>query len=217
MTIVPFSSDEEVIALANDCPFGLGSNVFSANQARARSIAYRLEAGMSSINDFATTYMCQALPFGGVKESGFGRFAGMHRGPCTSQRLFVKAHCSFGSTAMMLALASGYCTFGRARNLKFRTCKSKRQLETVFNHSAGIEGLRALCVPKSVAEDRFPWLMRSTIPPTWQYPVQANGFQFGEALVTMFYGPSLVHKVRGLVALITTLVAPGTAGKRKQS
>ena len=32
---------------------------------------------MSSINDFATTYMCQSLPFGGVKESGFGRFAGV--------------------------------------------------------------------------------------------------------------------------------------------
>lgn len=80
MTIVPFTTDEEVIALANDCPFGLGSNVFSGNQARARAIAARLEAGMSSINDFATTYMCQGLPFGGVKESGFGRFAGERRG-----------------------------------------------------------------------------------------------------------------------------------------
>ena len=32
---------------------------------------------MVTINDFATTYMCQSLPFGGVKESGFGRFAGV--------------------------------------------------------------------------------------------------------------------------------------------
>ncbi len=32
---------------------------------------------MTSINDFATTYMCQSLPFGGVKESGFDRFAGI--------------------------------------------------------------------------------------------------------------------------------------------
>ena len=45
-------------------------------QARARILASRLEAGMSSINDFATTYMCQSLPFGGVKQSGFDRFAG---------------------------------------------------------------------------------------------------------------------------------------------
>lgn len=41
-----------------------------------RSIASRLEAGMSTINDFATTYMCQSLPFGGVKHSGFDRFGG---------------------------------------------------------------------------------------------------------------------------------------------
>jgi len=32
---------------------------------------------MSSINDFNATYMCQGLPFGGVKQSGFGRFAGV--------------------------------------------------------------------------------------------------------------------------------------------
>ena len=32
---------------------------------------------MVSINDFAATYMCQSLPFGGVKDSGFGRFAGV--------------------------------------------------------------------------------------------------------------------------------------------
>ncbi len=40
---------------------------------------------MTSINDFATTYMCQSLPFGGVKESGFDRFAGVEglRGLCT--------------------------------------------------------------------------------------------------------------------------------------
>ena len=39
---------------------------------------------MTSINDFATTYMCQSLPFGGVKESGFDRFAGVEgvRGMC---------------------------------------------------------------------------------------------------------------------------------------
>lgn len=39
---------------------------------------------MTSINDFATTYMCQSLPFGGVKESGFDRFAGIEglRGLC---------------------------------------------------------------------------------------------------------------------------------------
>ncbi len=36
MCIIPWSSDDEVVALANGCPFGLGSNVFSGSQARAR-------------------------------------------------------------------------------------------------------------------------------------------------------------------------------------
>ena len=45
---------------------------------------------MLAINDFATTYMCQSLPFGGVKESGYDRFAGVEglRGMC-----FPKSIC----------------------------------------------------------------------------------------------------------------------------
>uniref|UniRef100_A0A383W8G7 Aldehyde dehydrogenase domain-containing protein n=1 Tax=Tetradesmus obliquus TaxID=3088 RepID=A0A383W8G7_TETOB len=77
MTVIPFDTDDEAVAFANDCPFGLGSSVFSGSKRRARAIASRLEAGMSSINDFNATYMCQGLPFGGVKQSGFGRFAGV--------------------------------------------------------------------------------------------------------------------------------------------
>lgn len=76
MSVVRWSTDDEVVALANDCPFGLGSSVFAGSQRRARAIASRLDAGMSAINDFGTTYMCQSLPFGGVKHSGFDRFAG---------------------------------------------------------------------------------------------------------------------------------------------
>lgn len=76
MSLIKWSTDAEVIALANDCPFGLGSSVFARSQSRARHIASKLEAGMSAINDFGTTYMCQSLPFGGVKHSGFDRFAG---------------------------------------------------------------------------------------------------------------------------------------------
>ena len=60
---------------------------------------------------------------------------------------------------------------------------------------AGIEGLRGLCVPKAVAEDAVPWLMRSTIPPPWQVPLPNIAFPFGTSLVTMFYGPGLLYKV----------------------
>eukprot|EP00746_Dinoflagellata_sp_MGD_P167495 gnl/MRDRNA2_/MRDRNA2_98171_c0_seq1.p1 gnl/MRDRNA2_/MRDRNA2_98171_c0~~gnl/MRDRNA2_/MRDRNA2_98171_c0_seq1.p1 ORF type:complete len:659 (-),score=108.14 gnl/MRDRNA2_/MRDRNA2_98171_c0_seq1:483-2363(-) len=85
MCVFKITSDEEAVTVCNDCPFGLGSNVFSRDTRRANRIASQLKCGMSSINDFATTYMCQSLPFGGVKESGFDRFAGIEglRGCCT--------------------------------------------------------------------------------------------------------------------------------------
>lgn len=84
LNIMKFSTDEEVIKLANDSDFGLGSSVFSSNKRRAKAIASKLYCGMSAINDFGTTYMVQGLPFGGVKHSGFGRFAGEEglRGMC---------------------------------------------------------------------------------------------------------------------------------------
>ncbi|KAK1319333.1 Aldehyde dehydrogenase 22A1 [Acorus calamus] len=91
--IMKFSSDEEAIKLANDSNYGLGCAVFSGSQRRAKEIASQLHCGMAAINDFASNYMCQkklhygkggfphvltkSLPFGGVKHSGFGRFAGV--------------------------------------------------------------------------------------------------------------------------------------------
>ncbi|GMH33070.1 hypothetical protein BSKO_00904 [Bryopsis sp. KO-2023] len=77
MTIVEFETDADAVKMVNDCDFALGSNVFSKSSSRANEMASQIEAGMASINDYATTYMCQSLPFGGIKESGFDRFAGI--------------------------------------------------------------------------------------------------------------------------------------------
>jgi aldehyde dehydrogenase (NAD+) len=84
LVVMKFNSDEEAIRLVNDCPYGLGSSVFSANTSRAQAIANRLKTGMVNINDFGINYLCQSLPFGGVKISGFDRFAGREglRGNC---------------------------------------------------------------------------------------------------------------------------------------
>ena len=76
LAVVKIASDEEAVRLANDCDFGLGSNVFGSRR-RALKVGARLEAGMTTVNDFCATYMAQSLPFGGVKESGFDRFAGI--------------------------------------------------------------------------------------------------------------------------------------------
>ena len=102
MVIVPFRTDAEAIDLANNCAFGLGSNVFSADLNRANAIGAQLEAGMLSINDFATTYMCQSLPFGGVKDSGFDKFAGIEglRGLCTAKSISEDRFPSIMNTQM---------------------------------------------------------------------------------------------------------------------
>jgi acyl-CoA reductase-like NAD-dependent aldehyde dehydrogenase len=77
MLLCSFRDDDEAVAIANGTRFGLGSSVFSADRARARKIAARVEAGMTAINDYGgMTYMAQDLTFGGTKQSGFGRLNG---------------------------------------------------------------------------------------------------------------------------------------------
>lgn len=67
-------TEEEAIKLANATPFGLGSSVFSADVDRAMKVAARIEAGMVFINSCA--YTGPETPFGGVKNSGYGRELG---------------------------------------------------------------------------------------------------------------------------------------------
>ncbi|KOG41775.1 aldehyde dehydrogenase family protein [Streptomyces resistomycificus] len=71
LTVQPFDSEEEAIELANSTPYGLASGVQTTNLARAHRIADRLQAGIVWINDWAM--LDPAVPFGGVKDSGFGR------------------------------------------------------------------------------------------------------------------------------------------------
>lgn len=73
---VPNDNDEAAIKLVNDCSFGLGSSVFSSNQNRALAIGEQIKSGMFTANDFGVNYLIQSLPFGGINESGFDRFAG---------------------------------------------------------------------------------------------------------------------------------------------
>lgn len=65
------ASPEEAVALANESPYGLGAAIYTADVARARSLAGELESGMVWIN--STSRSSPDLPFGGVKRSGVGR------------------------------------------------------------------------------------------------------------------------------------------------
>lgn len=65
------NSEEEAIALANDSSYGLGGSVFSADPEHANRVAEQIETGMSFIN--SGWLSLPELPFGGVKNSGYGR------------------------------------------------------------------------------------------------------------------------------------------------
>jgi succinate-semialdehyde dehydrogenase / glutarate-semialdehyde dehydrogenase len=64
-------NDDEAIKLANDSPYGLGATVITRDVERGQRIARRIETGMVFIN--RATWTTPDLPFGGVKQSGFGR------------------------------------------------------------------------------------------------------------------------------------------------
>ena len=74
LTVLPFETEEEAIAIANDTRFGLASGVWTRDLKRAHRVARALKAGTVWLNTYrAITFNS---PFGGVKESGFGRVNG---------------------------------------------------------------------------------------------------------------------------------------------
>ena len=72
-----FSTEDEVIAMANGTQFGLASYIYTRDLSRAWRMAEALESGMVGINEGLTS--TEVAPFGGVKESGLGR-EGSHHG-----------------------------------------------------------------------------------------------------------------------------------------
>ncbi|HEX6194985.1 MAG TPA: aldehyde dehydrogenase family protein [Jiangellaceae bacterium] len=75
LAMLPFSGDDEAVALANDSDYGLAGAVWSADEERALSVAARLETGAVDINGAAFN---PAAPFGGYKQSGIGRELGRY-------------------------------------------------------------------------------------------------------------------------------------------
>ena len=65
------ADEDAAVKLANDSPFGLGGSVFTNDIARGKSVAQRIDTGMVFINSSAVS--SPELPFGGVKNSGYGR------------------------------------------------------------------------------------------------------------------------------------------------
>ena len=75
--IIPFRTEEEVIARANDTPYGLAAYMYTRDLGRTVRVSEGLAYGMVAVND--SLLAVPQAPFGGVKESGYGREGG-HQG-----------------------------------------------------------------------------------------------------------------------------------------
>ena len=69
--IIGVSGEAEAVRVANDSDFGLGAAVFTGDAARGERVAESLEAGSCFVNSLVKSD--PRLPFGGIKESGYGR------------------------------------------------------------------------------------------------------------------------------------------------
>lgn len=171
---------------------------------------------MTSLNDFATTYMCQSLPFGGVKHSGFDRFAGIEglRGMCIPKvcGVAVPLHALFACGTLLQGERGGGGAFAcrlqrnatvlalpplllvrclvsqRSEDGSLATTTAARCFDTPPHQSRSRASPRCTAAPvQAVAEDRWPF--KTAIPPLLQYPVSDRAFDFVSALVWMFYAP----------------------------
>jgi aldehyde dehydrogenase (NAD+) len=73
--VIPFDDDEEAVAIANDSTYGLACGVWTSDLKRAHRMVRDVEAGSVWVNAYRRIHW--AVPFGGFKESGYGRDSGM--------------------------------------------------------------------------------------------------------------------------------------------
>ncbi|KAJ5092434.1 hypothetical protein NUU61_007304 [Penicillium alfredii] len=95
------ASVPDAIAISNSTPFALGASVFGYRRAEVQACVRGIDAGVVSVNDFGSYYAVQ-LPFGGVRGSGYGRFAGVEglRGLCNLKSVCVDKFPGWIATAI---------------------------------------------------------------------------------------------------------------------
>jgi betaine-aldehyde dehydrogenase len=74
--VIPFDDETDAIRISNDTPYGLSGSIWTRDGARALRVVRATDAGVLSVN--ANTSVRVQTPFGGFKQSGFGRELGMH-------------------------------------------------------------------------------------------------------------------------------------------
>jgi acyl-CoA reductase-like NAD-dependent aldehyde dehydrogenase len=75
VTVIPFEDEKDAIRIANESRYGLMATVWTGDPARGHRLARRIKAGTVGINMPYTAF--PGIPFGGYKQSGFGRELGL--------------------------------------------------------------------------------------------------------------------------------------------
>ena len=90
LSVFSFGSDQELIALANSTQYGLGASIYTPDINRAKALASQIESGMVYINQMVKSD--PSIPFGGIKNSGFGRELGKEGllAFCQTKTIWVK-------------------------------------------------------------------------------------------------------------------------------
>lgn len=93
LPLMSFKTEAEAIKLANDSQFGLSASVWSKDKVRAERVSRALVTGNISINNVMVSEGNHDLPFGGVKDSGIGRYKGIHglRSFCNIKSVMIDA------------------------------------------------------------------------------------------------------------------------------
>ena len=76
LPVMPFQTEDQAVALANDCSMALTASIWSRDTAHAKALARRVRGGVVAINDHLYTHGMSDLPWGGPGEPGIGRTHG---------------------------------------------------------------------------------------------------------------------------------------------